>query len=62
MYVSMYVSMYNYQPELAMDLRQANYLPNSEIELCYSNVLSKMGNIRHALFDHDGTISTLRQG
>jgi len=53
---------YNYQPELAMDLRQANYLPNSEIELCYSNVLSKMGNIKHALFDHDGTISTLRQG
>ena len=53
---------YNYQPELAADLRQANYLPDSEIELCYSDVVSKTGNIKHALFDHDGTISTLRQG
>ena len=53
---------YNYQPELATDLRRANYLPDSEIELCYSNVVSKTGNIKHALFDHDGTISTLRQG
>lgn len=53
---------YNYQPELAADLRQANYLPGSEIELCYPDVVSKTGNIKHALFDHDGTISTLRQG
>lgn len=53
---------YNYQPELATDLRRANYLPDSEIELCYSDVVSKTGNIKHALFDHDGTISTLRQG
>ena len=53
---------YNYQPELADDLRQANYLPDSEIELCYSDVVTRTGNIKHALFDHDGTISTLRQG
>jgi len=53
---------YNYQPELAVDLRQAKYLPNTEIELCYSDVVSKIGNIRHALFDHDGTVSSLRQG
>ena len=53
---------YNWQPELAMDLCQANYIPNSEIELCYSNIVSKTGNIKHAVFDHDGTISTLRQG
>lgn len=53
---------YNYQPELAMDLRQAEYLPNSEIELCNSNIVSETGEIKHALFDHDGTISTLRQG
>lgn len=53
---------YNWQPELAMDLHQANYIPHSEIELCYSDVVSKMGNIKHAVFDHDGTISTLRQG
>lgn len=53
---------YNYRPELAEDLRQANYLPNTEIELCYSVVISNLGNIRHAVFDNDGTISTLRQG
>ena len=53
---------YNWQPELAMDLHQANYIPHSEIELCYSNVVLKMGNIKHAVFDHDGTLSTLRQG
>jgi rfaE bifunctional protein kinase chain/domain len=53
---------YNYQPELAKDLRQAEYLPDSDIELCYSDVVTKIGNIEHALFDHDGTISTLRQG
>ncbi|MBA7575813.1 Bifunctional protein HldE [subsurface metagenome] len=27
---------FNYQPELAGDLRQAKYLPNTDIELCYS--------------------------
>ncbi len=53
---------YNYRPELAMDLRQAQYQPNSDIELCYSDIVSRTGEIKHALFDHDGTISTLRQG
>jgi rfaE bifunctional protein kinase chain/domain len=53
---------YNYHPELAADPRRANYYPDSEIELCYNDVLSKTGNIKHALFDNDGTISTLRQG
>lgn len=53
---------YNHQPELAKDMRQAACLPDSDIELCYSDVVTKTGNIKHALFDHDGTISTLRQG
>ncbi|MCK5821862.1 MAG: HAD family hydrolase [Bacteroidales bacterium] len=53
---------YNYQPELAMDISQAQYVPDSEIELCTSHVISKPENIKHVLFDHDGTISTLRQG
>lgn len=53
---------YNYQPELAVDIKQAKYLPNTDIELCYSDVVSKIGNIKHVLFDHDGTVSTLRQG
>jgi len=53
---------YNYQPELAEDLGRARYLPDSEIELCQEDVLQKLGNIKHAVFDHDGTISTLREG
>jgi sugar/nucleoside kinase (ribokinase family)/phosphoglycolate phosphatase-like HAD superfamily hydrolase len=53
---------FNYLPELAADIRQAEYLPDSEIEVCQPGVLSRMGKIKHVLFDHDGTISTLRQG
>ncbi|NIA07311.1 MAG: HAD family hydrolase [Actinobacteria bacterium] len=53
---------YIYQPELAEDIRQAHYLEDSEIELCYERSSIPFGRIKHALFDHDGTISTLRQG
>jgi len=53
---------YIYQPELAEDPRQASYVKGTEIELCYSNIIKSLGNIKHAVFDHDGTISTLRQG
>ena len=53
---------YNYRPELAGDIRLANYYKDTEIELCYSNVLSELGNIKHVVFDHDGTISTQREG
>jgi len=53
---------YNHQPELAENLHQANYLPDSEIELCQKDVLVRLGDIKHAVFDHDGTISTLREG
>jgi len=51
---------YIYQPELASDRRNARYLDNTEIELCW-DPLPKAG-IKHAVFDHDGTVSTLRQG
>jgi len=51
---------YIYQPELASDQRGACYFNDSEIELCYESV--PFGRIKHAVFDHDGTISTLRQG
>ncbi len=49
-----------YQPELAEDIRHAKYIQNSEIEKVtqWKNNL----NIKHAIFDHDGTISTLREG
>jgi rfaE bifunctional protein kinase chain/domain len=53
---------YNYRPELAGDIRLAKYYKNTEIEICYSNVLSELGNIKHVVFDHDGTISTQREG
>jgi rfaE bifunctional protein kinase chain/domain len=51
---------YIYQPELAEDRRGAVYHGDSEIELCDTSFFS--GRVKHAVFDHDGTISTLRQG
>jgi len=51
---------YIYQPELASDPRQARYPHGAEMELCCEAV--PCGRIKHAVFDHDGTISTLRQG
>jgi len=51
---------YVYEPELADDLRKADYRAGSEIEIIAP--LPAIGRITHAIFDHDGTISTLRQG
>ncbi len=56
-----------YRPELAADRRKACYLPGTEIEICDSGrTRTKLSvaaaPIRHAVFDNDGTISTLRQG
>jgi len=51
---------YIYQPELASDRRRARYLNDTEIELCCESI--PYARIRHAVFDHDGTVSTLRQG
>ena len=51
---------YIYQPELARDVRSARYRESTEIELCCEAL--PHGRIKHAVFDHDGTISTLRQG
>jgi len=46
--------------ELAEDKRHAIYLPNTEIEIV--NKWEVKPQIKHAIFDHDGTISTLREG
>lgn len=51
---------YIFEPELAEDIRKAQYLDNSEIEII--NKWPDKIQIRHAIFDHDGTISTLREG
>jgi len=53
---------YIYQPELAEDRRQARYIEGADIELCTQRDALELGCIEHAVFDHDGTISTLRQG
>jgi rfaE bifunctional protein kinase chain/domain len=54
---------YIFQPELAEDIRAAKYYNDSEIELCYENMsFIEKGKIKHAVFDHDGTISVLREG
>jgi rfaE bifunctional protein kinase chain/domain len=49
-----------YSPELAENKHEARYLENTRIEII--NEWDKNLQIRHAIFDHDGTISTLREG
>lgn len=51
---------YIHNPELADDIRYAHYHKDSEIEII--NEWPHKLNIQHAIFDHDGTISTLREG
>ena len=46
--------------ELAEDKRHAKYIPGTEIEVV--NKWEHQPQIEHAIFDHDGTISTLREG
>lgn len=53
---------YIYQPELAGDIRSAIYFNNSEIEFCFELENFTKGEFKHAVFDHDGTISVLREG
>jgi phosphoglycolate phosphatase-like HAD superfamily hydrolase len=51
---------YVYAPELADDARHAQYVPGTAMEVVVP--LTGQRRITHAIFDHDGTISTLRQG
>ncbi|TLU90402.1 PfkB family carbohydrate kinase [Dyadobacter sediminis] len=51
-----------YNADLAQNERNAVYIPETEFEICTPEILEKSGHIRYAVFDHDGTISTLRQG
>ncbi len=55
-------AVYNYRPELAEDPRMAEYLPETEFEVCDPAVTGRFGRVKHVLFDNDGTLSTLRQG
>ncbi len=49
-----------YSPELAEDIRHAKYWQDTEIEII--NQWPEKLKISHTIFDHDGTISTLREG
>jgi hypothetical protein len=51
---------YIYSPGLAEDIRQAEYLKNTGIEIV--NKWKEKPQIKHAVFDNDGTVSTLREG
>jgi phosphoglycolate phosphatase-like HAD superfamily hydrolase len=51
---------YIYRPELADDQRHAQYISDTDIEVV--SALPASICFTHAIFDHDGTISTLRQG
>lgn len=51
---------YVFRPELAESPRRAAYLPGAEIEVVRE--LPSELHIEHCVFDHDGTLSTLREG
>jgi rfaE bifunctional protein kinase chain/domain len=51
---------YVYLPELADDPRSACRIEGTEFELARD--LPALLDVRYAIFDHDGTLSTLRQG
>ncbi len=56
---------YRYRPELALQPHRARFHPGTEIEIVdpdFPAAPAGRAGIRHAVFDHDGTISTLRQG
>ena len=52
---------YIFQPEKAEDLRSARYYRDTEIEITGAEAPAGTA-IAHAIFDHDGTISVLREG
>lgn len=52
---------YIFQPEKAEDLRAARYYQDTEIEITGDEAPAGLA-IAHAIFDHDGTISVLREG
>jgi phosphoglycolate phosphatase-like HAD superfamily hydrolase len=49
-----------YRPDTAENIRQAHYSEGSELEIV--NKTAGEINIKYAVFDNDGTISTLREG
>jgi rfaE bifunctional protein kinase chain/domain len=46
----------------ANNVNVAEYVRGTDIEICNSGILHKTAQIKHVVFDHDGTLSTLRRG
>jgi phosphoglycolate phosphatase-like HAD superfamily hydrolase len=53
---------YVYRPEIAEDIRKSRFWNQTEIEIVNHENTFTFGPVKHVIFDHDGTISTLRQG
>jgi rfaE bifunctional protein kinase chain/domain len=53
---------YVYNPDLANHSQNAVYFKGSNVEICNHEIVSITKNIKHIVFDHDGTLSTLRRG
>jgi rfaE bifunctional protein kinase chain/domain len=51
-----------FRADLAENDRNITYVEGTEFEICEPGILEQLGSIRHAVFDHDGTISSMRQG
>ena len=51
-----------FNPDLADDPAGSEFLPGTVIEILDHAITGSHREIRHAVFDHDGTISTLRNG
>jgi len=53
---------YVYMSDLAEDFRLARFVEDTEIEVIGDSSVPEGLCIQHAIFDHDGTLSTLREG
>jgi len=53
---------YIYNPDLTNHKENAVYFKDSNIELCNPEIVNIPKNIKHIVFDHDGTLSLLRKG
>ena len=51
-----------YAPELAADPTRAHRVPGTDFEAVVGDGRPGGGQFTHAIFDHDGTLSTLREG
>jgi len=53
---------FRFNPLLASDIRRAEYIPDTPVEIIKSEKPRKKSVPKVVIFDHDGTISTLREG